>query len=102
MSLTIICAAAVASTVVAVLASFVGNGSKEGNVNEIERQREISEKICRFIGNRSEEGNGSETEREISEISAGEREAGAREIFINFSRVGASIGGEGDSQTVGS
>ena len=97
MSLTTICAVAVASivvalmTVVAVLVSFVGNGSEEGNVSEIERQREISEKISRFIGNRSEEGNGSETEREISEISAGEREAGGREIFRNFSRVGASL-----------
>ena len=54
MSLTTICAIAVASiivalmTVVAVLVSFVGNGSEEGNVSEIERQREISEKISRL------------------------------------------------------
>ena len=51
MSLTTICAVTVASivmalmTVVTVLVSFVGNGSEEGNVSEIERQREISEKI---------------------------------------------------------
>ena len=86
MSLTTICAVAVASivvalmTVVAVLVSFVGNGSEEGNVSEIERQREISEKISRFIGNRSEEGNGSETERDFRNFSRGERSRGERDF----------------------
>ena len=48
MSLTTICAIAVASivvalmTVITILVSFVGNRSEEGNVSEIERQREIS------------------------------------------------------------
>ena len=41
--------------------------------------------LVSFIGNRSEEGNGSETEREISEISAGEREAGGE----RFSEISA-------------